>query len=170
MNSKRFKYLSGFVFFAALSILSWLSLTAPRWIILLAGITIIVSAWLAILFMTKMLRTAQVQIDTMNAEITLLASKAETKEDTLMFKTRCDRMDEMIPVIAHQWRQPLTSISMIAGTLQMEAMLDQYDQDHFVEKLSSISDIAGDLSTKISDFRHFFREDKITEETSSNES
>lgn len=160
MNSNRFKYLSGFVFFAALALLSWLSLTAPRWIILLASIAIIVSSWFAIIFMTKMVRTAQTQVDAMRAEITLLTSKAETKKDTLMLQSRCERMDEMIPIIAHQWRQPLTSISMIAGTLQLEVMLDQYEQDHFVDKLNSISDLAGDLSTKISDFSHFFKEDK----------
>lgn len=106
----------------------------------------------------------------LNGKKTIISSamditELKSKENMLMMQSRYAAMGEMINMIAHQWRQPLTSISTIAGTLNLEAMLDQYDQNHFMEKLNSISDLAIDLSKTINDFRNFFKEDKIKEVT-----
>lgn len=90
-------------------------------------------------------------------------TELKNKDDLMMMQSRHAAMGEMINMIAHQWRQPLASISAVSGLLSFEAMMDQYDKDHFIKKLDLISDLALDLSNTINDFRNFFKEDKTKE-------
>lgn len=163
MNLNRFKYLAWVGFFAALALIASLSLATPRWMMLTVVAVIGIGALIAVTSLIQTLRTAQEREDAMRDEITLLTAELEAKEERLIQQSRYAAMGEMIPTIAHQWRQPLTSISMIAGTLHLQAMLDQYDKNHFVDKLNSISDLAVDLSGAIGDFRHFPKEDRTKE-------
>lgn len=78
----------------------------------------------------------------------------------IMQQSRLAQMGEMLSMIAHQWRQPLASISAIASTLGIDVMMDNYQQDFFQERLESISDLSHHLSKTIDDFRGFFKEDK----------
>jgi len=90
-------------------------------------------------------------------------SELKKKDDLMMMQSRHAAMGEMISMIAHQWRQPLASIAAISGILSLDAMMDQYEKEHFIEKLDLISDLAVDLSATIDDFRNFFKEDKTQE-------
>jgi PAS domain S-box-containing protein len=90
-------------------------------------------------------------------------TELKNKDDLMMMQSRHAAMGEMINMIAHQWRQPLASISAVSGLLSFEVMMDQYDKEHFSEKLDLISDMALDLSDTINDFRNFFKEDKRKE-------
>ncbi|HBM36901.1 PAS domain-containing sensor histidine kinase [Sulfuricurvum sp.] len=101
----------------------------------------------------------------LNGKKTVISSamditELKNKDHMLIMQSRHAAMGAMISMIAHQWRQPLASIAAISGTLNLQAMLGQYDQEHFAEKLNLISDLAIDLSDTINDFRNFFKEDK----------
>jgi PAS domain S-box-containing protein len=87
------------------------------------------------------------------------------KDELMLMQSRYAAMGEMIGMIAHQWRQPLALISTIAGTLNLDVMMDEYKKEIFEERLEAICDIAIDLSATITDFRNFFREDKVKEWT-----
>jgi PAS domain S-box-containing protein len=78
-------------------------------------------------------------------------------------QSRLAQMGEMISMIAHQWRQPLASISAIAGTLSLDVMMKNYNEDFFEERLNSVSELSQYLSDTIDDFRSFFKKDKILE-------
>ncbi|NOR57633.1 MAG: hypothetical protein GQ474_03835 [Sulfurimonas sp.] len=71
-------------------------------------------------------------------------------------------MGEMISMIAHQWRQPLSSISSISSTLSFDVMMDNYKKDFFADRLNSIAEISQHLSTTIDDFRNFYKSNKKT--------
>ena len=75
-------------------------------------------------------------------------------------QARLAQMGEMISMIAHQWRQPLASVSAIASTLRVDVMMDNYKQEFFEERLESISDLSQHLSSTIDDFREFFKPHK----------
>lgn len=92
-------------------------------------------------------------------------TELKNKDDLMLMQSRHAAMGEMINMIAHQWRQPLASIATISGLLSLEAMMDQYNQEHFIEKLDLVSDLSLDLSNTINDFRNFFKEDKSKELT-----
>ena len=89
--------------------------------------------------------------------------KNSKKTQYMLQQSRLAQMGEMISMIAHQWRQPLSSISAISGTLTLDIMMDNYKEKYFQEKLESISELSQHLSKTIDDFRGFFKEDKAKE-------
>lgn len=86
------------------------------------------------------------------------------KKDQLMLRSaRQAQMGEMLSMIAHQWRQPLSSISTITGNLMVFLELEQYNKEQFLELLGNINDHAQFLSRTINDFRNFFSPNKKQE-------
>ena len=89
--------------------------------------------------------------------------KNNEKTGYIIQQSRLAQMGEMISMIAHQWRQPLSSISAISGTLTLDIMMENYNDKFFKEKLDSIGQLSQHLSKTIDDFRGFFKEDKKEE-------
>lgn len=89
--------------------------------------------------------------------------KNNDKTTQMIQQSRLAQMGEMISMIAHQWRQPLASISAISGTLSLDVMMQNYDEKFFQERLDSISELSQHLSETINDFRGFFKHDKRKE-------
>ena len=81
----------------------------------------------------------------------------------MLQQSRLAQMGEMISMIAHQWRQPLASISAISGTLTLDIMMNNYESKFFRERLEAISELSQHLSATIDDFRTFFKDDKKEE-------
>jgi len=82
-------------------------------------------------------------------------------KDTMMFRQmRLAQMGEMISMIAHQWRQPLSTISAISSALKLDLILGDMDQDMLHISLDKISKHTGYLSNTIDDFRNFFNPNK----------
>ena len=70
-------------------------------------------------------------------------------------------MGEMINMIAHQWRQPLSTITLQISHLQFKKMLGQeIDDDNMDNVLTQISDTIIYLSDTIDDFLTYFHPDK----------
>jgi PAS domain S-box-containing protein len=88
-------------------------------------------------------------------------AKNEEKTKQLIQQSRLAQMGEMLSMIAHQWRQPLTAISATTNNILIRLMLDEKLPKQNLEKeLSLISDYSIHLSTTIDDFRNFFKSDK----------
>ena len=86
------------------------------------------------------------------------------QEKLLLQQNRLAQMGEMISMIAHQWRQPLTAISATSSNLTLKAKLDMLDNDTAVELSEKISNYSQHLSATIDDFREFFKSNKETVE------
>ncbi len=86
--------------------------------------------------------------------------KSRQKDQAMLQQTKLAQMGEMISMIAHQWRQPLTAISAISNDLTMKIMLNKYDKDYFNQKLKNLANLSQHLSKTIDDFRNFYKEDK----------
>lgn len=97
-----------------------------------------------------------------NLQERVMAEVAKNKEKTLQIihQSRLATMGEMVSMIAHQWRQPLASISTISGTLSLDVMMENYKADFFQKELEAIDELAQHLSSTIDDFRNFFKTDK----------
>lgn len=89
--------------------------------------------------------------------------KRKEKEELLLQQTRQAAMGEMINMIAHQWRQPLTTIGMSADNLLLDIALHNIDTESFQESLEMIKGQILYLSRTIDDFRTFFMPDKVRE-------
>jgi signal transduction histidine kinase/ABC-type nitrate/sulfonate/bicarbonate transport system substrate-binding protein len=69
-------------------------------------------------------------------------------------------MGEMIGNIAHQWRQPLSMISVTATGIKLKKEFDTLSDTEFNDAINSINHSAQFLSKTIDDFRNFYSEDK----------
>ncbi len=96
-------------------------------------------------------------------------AKNREKEQQLIQQSRLAQMGEMISMIAHQWRQPLTAISATTSNLLIRIMMDDINKDEFEKDISLISKYSQHLSNTIDDFRGFFKENKTLETTTLNE-
>ncbi len=92
--------------------------------------------------------------------------KLEQKEQQMLHQSRLAQMGEMISMIAHQWRQPLSAISARSNNLLLKIVLGKdLDRDLFKEEITYIDEYSQHLSKTIDDFRNFFKEDKVKEIT-----
>jgi signal transduction histidine kinase/CBS domain-containing protein len=110
-----------------------------------------------------LVRILFVDITEFERELTKAIDSKQKMLEQLMQQSRLAQMGEMISMIAHQWRQPLTAISTTVGTLKLKNMLNNYDRDFFDQKLDQIILYSQHLSDTINDFRDFFKRDKILE-------
>ncbi len=88
--------------------------------------------------------------------------KVKEQERLLHVQARQAAMGEMISMIAHQWRQPLGSISAVASNIQIQQALGNISEQKLIEQTEIIMHQTQYLSQTISDFRNFFKQDKET--------
>jgi PAS domain S-box-containing protein len=85
-------------------------------------------------------------------------------EKILQEQSKMASMGEMISNIAHQWRQPLSSISTISTGNIVKKDLGLLNDKDFISSMNKINDASKFLSNTIDDFRNFFNKDKNSEE------
>ena len=93
------------------------------------------------------------------AKVSLEKSNQENREkDRLLFtQAKSEQMGELLSMIAHQWRQPLSAISATIGMLEVKHALGEYDERSYSEQLNKISSYSQDLSETIENFRNFYK-------------
>jgi len=97
-------------------------------------------------------------------KIFIEVAKSRQKDQQMIQQSRLAQMGEMISMIAHQWRQPLTAISATTATINYKAKKDLIEKDFLIERTDRISGYSKHLSSTIDDFRDFFRPDKEQKE------
>ncbi len=92
--------------------------------------------------------------------------KNEQKTNQLIYQSRLAQMGELINMIAHQWRQPLTAISATTNNLLLKTMLgNQTKKEELERELLLIDNYSQHLSSTIEDFRNFYKKDKRKQQT-----
>jgi len=86
--------------------------------------------------------------------------KNKVKERQLIQQSRLAQMGEIIGMIAHQWRQPLSAISTQSAILEMKVSQNDLQPEMILKKARDISELSQELSKTIDDFRDFFRVNK----------
>lgn len=97
----------------------------------------------------------------------LLQEESKKKDIQLFQQSRFAQLGEMISMIAHQWRQPLSAISATCMDVQLKSVLQTYDlglkeEAQEYEKgvnnaMLKIGDYITNLSQTIDDFRTFYK-------------
>ena len=97
--------------------------------------------------------------------------KNKLKDQQIFQQSRLAQMGEMISMIAHQWRQPLTSISNISYDLQLKLQLETFNLNtkegiedaskYFIHSLEDVNNAIFYLTNTIDDFRNFYKPNKI---------
>jgi signal transduction histidine kinase len=86
--------------------------------------------------------------------------EVKEKENIFLHQSKHAAMGEMISMIAHQWRQPLTFISTIITRLKFKNNTNNLDKNLLNEKFEEIDNHIQYMSNTIDDFRNFFKQDK----------
>ena len=90
-----------------------------------------------------------------------LEKEKQRQEELLYQQSKMAAMGEMIGNIAHQWRQPLSSISISASGAKFQKEMGNLTDDVFYNLMDKITDKTQYLSQTIDDFRNFYKPDKI---------
>ena len=88
--------------------------------------------------------------------------KNNQQHKVLRQQTKKVAMGEMLENIAHQWRQPLSVISVAATGIKMKKEYGILDEKELLESIESINNSAQFLSKTIDDFRNFYSDHKVT--------
>lgn len=104
-------------------------------------------------------KNKQYEIELEN-QVKKAVDEIKEKDAALLKHSRMAAMGEMISIIAHQWRQPITGIGMTVNNMSLDIDLDMYDPQNFKKNLEVIDDQIKFLSQTIDDFRSFFRPNK----------
>lgn len=104
------------------------------------------------------------QLEKLNSELQQRVEEAvnelRQRDQMLISQGRQAAMGEMIGNIAHQWRQPLNSLSMLIANLQVARRKNELTEQYLHEYTATANRLIRKMSTTISDFRNFFSPDK----------
>ncbi len=84
--------------------------------------------------------------------------KNEQKQRIMFWQSRLASLGEMLANIAHQWRQPLTELSLTLFSLKKAALHENVDEMQSLYHESK--NIIQNMSTTIDDFTNFFKPTK----------
>jgi len=104
------------------------------------------------------------QLKSFNEEMQKLVEKEVSKniekQHMLELQTRHAQMGEMISLITHQWKQPLSVIQTLGTLLKMKYELGTLSSELAVEKIENILQQADHMSQTVNDFQKFFTPSK----------
>lgn len=86
-----------------------------------------------------------------------ITREIEAKDKILLMQSRHAAMGEMLSMIAHQWRQPLCSLSLILQKLILFKNRDQLSAEKVQSNVDKSMEIINTLSNTINDFTHYFK-------------
>ena len=109
------------------------------------------------------IKSLELELLTNNLEQRVKKEVQENEEKTnyLIHQSKLAQMGELISMIAHQWRQPLTSVSTTANYILAQSYLNKpLSKKELEDEVSLIIEYSQHLSTTIDDFRNFYKIDK----------
>jgi PAS domain S-box-containing protein len=91
-------------------------------------------------------------------------TKMQEREEMMLAQSRQAAMGDMIGMIAHQWRQPLSVISMAGNNLRADLELEEeITSENLYELTNILNEQTQSLSHTIDDFRTFMKPEKSKE-------
>jgi signal transduction histidine kinase len=87
----------------------------------------------------------------------------QNKSAIIFHQSKMASMGEMIGNIAHQWRQPLSTISTLASGVSLNFEVGNVEKESNISQLRQIVETTQILSKTIDDFRDFYNVDTMDE-------
>ena len=86
--------------------------------------------------------------------------KSREKDTILAQQSKMAAMGEMLENIAHQWRQPLSTISTISTGIKIQYEYSEIKKEEVIKSMNTIATTTKYLSQTIDDFRDYFNPKK----------
>jgi two-component system, NtrC family, C4-dicarboxylate transport sensor histidine kinase DctB len=90
--------------------------------------------------------------------------KSRQKDSALFQQSKMAAIGEMLENIAHQWRQPLSTISTIASGMALKLEYNIFNQDEAKNELRNMVDTTKKLSNTIDYFQKYFSKSNVFED------
>jgi C4-dicarboxylate-specific signal transduction histidine kinase len=90
--------------------------------------------------------------------------KREEKEKMLIQQSKLASMGEMMDAVAHQWKQPINTITVLVYMLTYDLDDNKITLDYIKEFQEKIFEQVGHMTNTLDEFRSFFRPNKKMEE------
>ncbi len=110
-----------------------------------------------------------IKLHNLNNQIKEEIAKNREKDKQIFQQSKLAQMGEMLSMIAHQWRQPLTAIGATSIAINIKARFNELESEDIINKTERISEYAQHLSATINDFRDFFKSNKEKKEVTYSE-
>ncbi|MCX6075345.1 MAG: DUF3365 domain-containing protein [Campylobacterales bacterium] len=99
--------------------------------------------------------------DTLESRVVDEVEKNRKKDEAILTQSRYQAMGEIMEMISHQWRQPITVIGVISNNLLINLELGMDDKDEMKKSLEKISTQIQTLSKIITEFSNLFESDSV---------
>ena len=90
-------------------------------------------------------------------------TQIKLQNEFIQQQSKLAQMGELLSMIAHQWRQPLTAISAASENLKLKTILNQVDISLIQSTTEDINKYTTYLSNTINDFKNFYTTNKSLE-------
>ncbi len=97
-------------------------------------------------------------------KVLLEVNRRKEQEQFLIQKSRHADMGNMIAMIAHQWRQPLSAMNTITQNIHLAYDMGKLNKEFIDSQIKRSNQIAQRMSQTIDDFRNFFKLNKEKKE------
>ena len=98
------------------------------------------------------------EIEQLYENFAQMVMELDDRTKTLLKQSKSAAMGEMMDAVAHQWKQPLSAISMIASDIELQSMMDgSYPQEELDKATKTIKNKISHLIETVDEFRKFFR-------------
>lgn len=94
---------------------------------------------------------------TLNDRIDEALKRYHASEELIIIQARSAIIGEMLSMIAHQWRQPLSIIGMVVSKMRLLALNAKVKDEEFLTDISVVDRNVNYLSNTIEDFKNFFK-------------
>ncbi len=90
-------------------------------------------------------------------------NEGKEKDKAILRQSKLARLGQMISMIAHQWRQPLTELSGVLMELETATRFKKVNDKHILKSIDRSDKLIEFMSNTIDDFRNFYKPDKKKE-------
>jgi len=101
--------------------------------------------------------------ETLSEKVAQSLAEVRKKDELFVQQSRLAALGEMIEQIAHQWRQPLNTLSLINQNLYFKRQLGSCSEVCFDEAHDQFQEHLSYMSKTIDDFRNYYKMDKLKE-------
>ena len=101
--------------------------------------------------------------ETLSDKVAQSLAEVRKKDELFVQQSRLAALGEMIEQIAHQWRQPLNTLSLINQNLYFKRQLGECSEECFDESHEQFQENLQYMSKTIDDFRNYYKMDKHKE-------
>ena len=97
--------------------------------------------------------------------IEIAVAKQHEQQEALFLQNRAVQMGELLNMLAHQWRQPLSRISAVTAQLKLALALGEINAAEFDKQVNGIENYTNELSKTIDEFRMVYEPSDLSHNT-----